>query len=571
MSGHGPGAPPVPLHPTVKAAVPRSTMVTSMALAWLESLALTVALVAAGRAVDRLLDGASPAFWVTALAVAAGLAASAQSLATLHTARARMRTEEVLRAAVLDSILAAGVRDASDRSGALVQAATDSVERAARYRAGFLGPIVGTFTTPFLVLAVLAASVSWRVAGVLALVLLAVPFLVRGAQSAAGDAGARNRAERTQLAADFLVNLQGLGTLVAHGAAGRAERRLAEQGERHRRSLMKVLAANQLTVLAMDAAVTLALLLASVLLGVHGLGAGTLTVGEALAVVLVTLVAIRPVDSVGQFFYIGIGGRASQAVISRQLARADRVTEGAPTRALPADGSATPGPAISLQGVHAGWTAERDVLSDFSLTVAPGERVALVGPSGVGKSTVSALLQGHLEARSGEVRLHGEDVGGGPTSRLLSVVEQRTFLFQQSLAENLRLAAPDASDEQLWHALTSAGLADEVRAMPAGLETLVGEHGLSLSGGQSQRVAIARAVLRDAPVLLLDEPTSQVDLAGEAAFLDRLDALARGRSVLMIAHRPGAILAADRTVALDVPPRAPRPAQQPALIQEASR
>jgi ATP-binding cassette subfamily C protein len=136
----------------------------------------------------------------------------------------------------------------------------------------------------------------------------------------------------------------------------------------------------------------------------------------------------------------------------------------------------------------------------------------------------------------------------------LAVVEQRTFLFLGTVAANLRVADPAATDERLWEALALAGLADEVAAMPRGLDTPVGEHGALLSGGQAQRLGIARAWLRDAPILLLDEPTSQVDLAGEAAILEALDRLAAGRTVLMIAHRPGAILAADRTVEL-VPTR----------------
>ena len=134
--------------------------------------------------------------------------------------------------------------------------------------------------------------------------------------------------------------------------------------------------------------------------------------------------------------------------------------------------------------------------------------------------------------------------------RALAVVEQRTHLFHGSIADNLRLADGAATEQDMWDALDFAGLANEVRAMPQGLRTFVGEHGLSLSGGQSQRLAIARAHLRNAPILLLDEATSQVDLAGEAVFLAKLDELAAGRTVLMIAHRPAAVLSADRIIDL---------------------
>lgn len=177
--------------------------------------------------------------------------------------------------------------------------------------------------------------------------------------------------------------------------------------------------------------------------------------------------------------------------------------------------------------------------------------MALVGPSGAGKSTVGALLQGHLVPSSGRVFVGGVDASADPAAARahLAVVEQRTFLFLGAIASR-RVADPAATDARLWEVLGLAGLADEVAAMPRGLDTPVGEHGALLSGGQAQRLGIARAWLRDAPILLLDEPTSQVDLAGEAAILGALDRLAAGRSVLMIAHRPGAILSADRTIEL---------------------
>lgn len=216
---------------------------------------------------------------------------------------------------------------------------------------------------------------------------------------------------------------------------------------------------------------------------------------------------------------------------------------------------------IVLDRVTAGYPGGAPVLRDLSLRIEPGERVALVGPSGIGKSTVSALIQAHLSPASGRVLVDGLDTARADADAVrsrLAVVEQRPFLFLGTIAENLRLADPAASDERLWRALDVAGLRAEVERMPEGLDTAVGEHGALLSGGQAQRLAIARAALRDAPVLLLDEPTSQVDLAGEAAILEALDRLSAGRTVLMIAHRPGAILAADRVIDLGAELRRPR-------------
>jgi ABC-type multidrug transport system fused ATPase/permease subunit len=203
--------------------------------------------------------------------------------------------------------------------------------------------------------------------------------------------------------------------------------------------------------------------------------------------------------------------------------------------------------------VDAGWADGPTVLSGLSLRVEHGEHVALAGPSGAGKSTVASLLLGHLTARAGTVRVDGIDPVRNPAGARsrIAAVQQRAFHFLGTIEDNLRLAAPAVTEARLWEALELAGLRADVEAMPAGLATPVGEQGALLSGGQSQRLAIAQAWLQDAPILVLDEPTSQVDLAAEEQILAALRRLAADRTVLMIAHRPGAILAADRVIRLD--------------------
>ena len=220
--------------------------------------------------------------------------------------------------------------------------------------------------------------------------------------------------------------------------------------------------------------------------------------------------------------------------------------------------SAAGTPALLLEEVDAGWPGGPTILDGLSLRVESGEHVALVGPSGAGKSTVASLLLGHLDARAGRVRVDGIDPARDPAGARtrIAAVQQRAFHFLGTIEDNLRLAAPGASEAQLWEALERAGLRADVDAMPAGLVTPVGEQGALLSGGQSQRLAIAQAWLQDAPILVLDEPTSQVDLAAEEQILTALRLLAADRTVLMIAHRPGAILAADRVIRLDPAPSA---------------
>ena len=191
------------------------------------------------------------------------------------------------------------------------------------------------------------------------------------------------------------------------------------------------------------------------------------------------------------------------------------------------------------------------MLSDVDLTVARGEHVALVGPSGAGKSTLLALASGDLLPAAGTVRVGGIASTAATQDEVRAagaLVAQSTWLFAGTIADNLRLADPTATPERMWRALERANLAQEVRLMPAGLDTVVGENGLGLSGGQAQRVSLARAFLADRPLLLLDEPTSQVDLAGEAQIIEAIDRLAAGRTVLTVSHRAGALTGADRVI-----------------------
>ncbi|MGO3088826.1 MAG: ATP-binding cassette domain-containing protein [Galactobacter sp.] len=521
------------------------TTVVLVLLAWIQAACLAGVFVALGRA----LDSADRAPAVVTL-ILCGLGAAACALAeALLVARTQDRAERLLRGAVMDALLARPTARA-DRDARVIPLATSSVERAAHYRAGFLAPTLGSFTTPLVVLLVLGIAVDWAVAAWLALMIVVVPVVIGVGQRLLSRNGGENRRQRAALTGVFLRNVQGLSTLVAFRAAARAEADLKRLGEQQRQGLMRLLAKNQRLVLVIDLSITLGLLLVTTAVASAGLAAGRMSVGEALAAVLIAVLAGQPADSVGKFFYVGIGGRAAEAALTRYLKSTGNAAAQAAEAGHPTSGTV---PALQLSGITAGWEPSRPVIRGLDLTVDHGEHVALVGPSGVGKSTVAALIRADLQPFSGEVRVIGSSTSEAPAQEIrskLAVVDQRTYLFQDSVAANLRLADADADEDRLWWALDAAGLGDEVRAMPAGLATQVGEHGMTLSGGQAQRLGLARAFLKDAPILLLDEPTSQVDLAGEAAYLDALERLCRHKTVLMIAHRPGAILAADRTVTL---------------------
>ncbi|GAA2106702.1 ABC transporter ATP-binding protein [Brevibacterium salitolerans] len=613
--GTHPGA-SAPLDPRVRDSTPRWVLGVSAGLGWLAAVSAAVVFLLVGRLLSAATaasgsgtaSGAlqpvapSPGWWT--LAVVAGiLAAVSTGVSAWFTQWAASETERRLRVQVVSAVFRGGAVHASAQAGRLLSTASAAVEKAAQYRAAFLGPITASLTTPLLVLALMALTVDPVIAGVLALLILLVPLLIGGFQRLVRPVGGRYRRSQARLTAAFLDAVQALETLVHSRAADREAEKLARRGEEHRSSLMRMLAVNQLLILVVDAAFSLTVVVAAAVLSVLRVASGDMDLGQAVAVLLMSTLVIGPVDVVGQFFYIGIAGRASQSQIGGLLAAADSAAGGSGSAAGSGPAGAGPddagpagtapddtdsddadpvgspnhagtardawaeetsqAPVLLLEHVTAGWPGGPDVLTDFSLAVRRGERVALVGPSGAGKSTAAAVLEGHLTPRSGRVEVDGIALGETASAealararRRMAVVEQRAFLFMGSIRDNLRPAArrgladgrAEPPDSLLWDALGRAGLRADVEAMSQGLDTPVGEQGALLSGGQAQRLAIARAWLTDAPILLLDEPTSQVDLGAEAAILDALDSLSEDRTVLMIAHRPGAILAADRVV-----------------------
>jgi ATP-binding cassette, subfamily C, bacterial CydC len=202
-----------------------------------------------------------------------------------------------------------------------------------------------------------------------------------------------------------------------------------------------------------------------------------------------------------------------------------------------------------------------DVLDDVSLTLGPGDRLGLTGPSGTGKTTIVGLLLRFWDAMSGEVLLDGVDVRrfrADDVRALIGVVPQQVYLFNGSLRDNLLVADGDADDMRILDACERAGLQAFLRSLPRGLGTLVGDDGLKLSGGERQRVAIARAFLKDAPILILDEATANLDPTTESEVVEQVGGFARGKTLLVISHRPAALELADRVMTLGIAGRGVR-------------
>lgn len=497
--------------------------------------------------------------WLATAVIFASICALSYAAADYIGRQSALDEESRLRVRTLDHIFAighlprtgAGADSAkTTASGALVSTLVDGSERVSKYEFTFLPQAISALITPLVVLVLAAIFIDPLSALELTLGIaiaiggsIGVSRLTRG--SAAGS-----RKQRSALAAQYLDAVQGLSTLVLARAGERYAQRLGQRGEANRRALMRLLAGNQLVILATDLFTSVFILMASVAIAANGLKSGRLDAGDALALALVALVLLDPLNHVGAFFYVGMGGRASQKAIRNILA-------------TPTPASAAPAPvptkssyqpeevdtaAIFLRDVSVGW-GDKDVLKNVNLRVELGEHIGIVGRSGAGKSTLMALLAGHLLPREGYGRLGPIRLRPANMSRVQrssALVSQRSWLFGDTVAQNLRLAKPEATTEELWRALEVAQLDTEIRALPKGLETMLGDSGMGLSGGQAQRLAIARAVLADRPILLLDEPTSQVDLASEAAITKALENLGANRTVVTISHRPAALIHTDR-------------------------
>ncbi|MCI5073754.1 ABC transporter ATP-binding protein [Oricola sp.] len=209
---------------------------------------------------------------------------------------------------------------------------------------------------------------------------------------------------------------------------------------------------------------------------------------------------------------------------------------------------------LALEGVDFGYRDKRQILHDVSLTAAPGTVVALIGPSGVGKSTISNLIQRLYDPWSGRITIDGMDIREIDNASLranIAVVNQDTFLFTGSILENIGLGNLRADDDAVLAAADAALVSDFARELPDGLDSMVGENGILLSGGQRQRIAIARAMLKDAPILLLDEATSALDNKSERKVQQAITELMKNRTTLVIAHRLSTIMAADRIYLMD--------------------
>ncbi|MEZ0092780.1 thiol reductant ABC exporter subunit CydD [Streptacidiphilus sp. EB129] len=498
--------------------------------------------------------------WQLAGLAGVGLLRGAVSWGTETAAhRASAQVKSQLRARLLGRATALGPGWLSGRrSGELVTLATRGVDALDDYFARYLPQLALAVVVPVAVIARILFA-DWLSALIIVLTLPLVPVFMVLIGLATQSRMDRQWRTLGRLSHHFLDVVAGLPTLKVFGRAKAQAEAIRRTTDEYRRATMRTLRIAFISSFALELLSTISVALVAVGIGMR-LVDGSLDLYTGLLVLVLAPEAYLPIRQVGTHYHASVEGLAAAeqifAVLETPVAAAGTVT--APLR-----------PTIELDQVT---VAHAPGVRRLSLTVRPGETLAVTGVSGAGKTTLLSLLLGFTAPTSGAIR-----VDGRPPADLadwhdrIAWVPQHPYLFAGTVADNVRLARPDATDTELVAALRSAHAWEFVSALPLGTASPLGENGQGLSAGQRQRLALARAFLADRPLVLLDEPTANLDGESETAIVDAIRELARDgrRTVILTAHRPALLALATRHLALTVQPSDDAAHPEPVLLRAA--
>ena len=432
------------------------------------------------------------------------------------------------------------------RTGDLANTVVDAVEALEPYYSGYLPQVALAALIPLAMLAVVAGA-DWHSALVLAVSGPLIPLFMVIIGKGAERLNQKHWKRLARLSAHFLDVLQGLTTLKLFNASRQEAQVVAQISDDYRHSTMAVLRVAFLSSLALEFFSTLGIAMVAVLLGFRLL-AGHMNFLPAILALLLAPEFFLPLRKLGAHYH------ARMEAIGAAQGILEILNTPAPVRA---GGSKTldvrEGLHVAFQNVRFAYDGNRTALSDLNLHIHPGETLAIVGQSGSGKSTLSYLLLDFLRPQKGAVTVNGiklHELAEGQWLPHVAWVPQRPHMVYGTVSENIRLGKPEADRVRVVEAARRARADTFIRGLPQGYETMVGEGGHMLSGGQRQLVAVARAFLKDAPLVILDEATANLDPETQEKVQTAIAALALGRSTLMIAHRISTVQLADRIVVL---------------------
>ena len=517
-------------------------LAAAVGVARLGLLAWLLALVFQGASLDAL---AEPAALVAAVMLARGALEYLRAMLAHHTAAL---VQVNLRRKIYDQVVALGpAHFGRERTGDVVLSMVEGVEQLETYFGQYLPQLFVAVLTPILIFVFLA----WLDLPIAA-VLLVAALVTLVAPAAWHKMDSRNSIERQKaygaFGAEFLDSLQGLVTLKAFGQSGARAQLLAKKARDLFQTTMWVLGTNTLARGITDAGIAIGAT-AALGWGAFRVVEGTMPLSTLLIILMLGVEVFRPLRELRSLLHQGMVGLSAAQGIFDILGAQPAIVDAAAMRTEKLE------PSVAFDHVVFGYPGgRRQALRGLSFTVRAGERVGIVGGSGAGKSTISKLLLRLYDPQGGAIRVGGKDlreIALRDLRALIAVVSQDSYLFHGTIEDNLRMGRPEATQAQLEDAARSANAHEFIARLPQGYQTVVGERGVRLSGGQRQRIAIARALLRDAPILVLDEALSSVDAENEQVIQEALDRLMVGRTTLVFAHRLSSIIGSDRILVVD--------------------
>ncbi len=490
-----------------------------------------------------------PLALLVAVAVGRGAVGWLTELAA-HRASAAVKSE--LRGRLLEQVGALGPQWLSgQRTGALVTLATRGVDALDDYFSRYLPQLGLAVVVPVAVLARIVTE-DWVSAAIIVATLPLIPVFMALIGWATQSRMDRQWRLLSRLSGHFLDVVAGLPTLKVFGRAKAQAESIRRITDAYRQATVRTLRIAFLSSFALELLTTLSVALVAVTVGMR-LVRGEMDLYAGLMILILAPEAYLPLRQVGAQYHAAAEGLAAAEDIFAVL----EAEAGAPGSEEGGSGGSAGvvGGGVRFDGVSVRYPGRSvNAVTEVSFEVCPGETLALVGASGAGKSTLVGVALGLVRPTAGRVYAGSVDLARIPAAQWhqqVAWVPQRPHLYAESIADNVRLARPGASDAAVRQALADAGALEFVTALPDGVRTVLGEDGAGLSAGQRQRIALARAFLADRPVLILDEPTANLDGASEAAVVETVRRLARGRTVLLVAHRPALLAVADRVVRVE--------------------